>query len=471
MKCERSVLRSVLIMIFLFFASPYKLTASAEELTPAIAFNNDADTITITAKDGGEIKALYIKWDDPVMPYQLKTDQGIVECGTYGFLHEYIVLPQSSKTVTVLRSGQEMRLYKNEVRIFTDEKVPDDVQIWEPPHDRADILLIAAHSDDEILFMGGIAPTYGAELGARVQVAYMVEHSGKKEREHEKLNGMWTSGLRNYPVCGKFWDIYCENLDEAKRQYDYPAAIDFLTDTIRRFKPQIVVTHDLGGEYGHGFHMLTSNAAVEALERAADETYETESGSFSTYGAWDTPKAYLHLYEQNKLEMNLRVPLSSMGGRSALEVAKEAYKKHVTQQQYSFRVADDYDYSCARFGLYRTNVGYDTADNMLENIVLYDEQERLEKEEAERAAREEAERLEEEAEKEKEKRLAEEEAERLKKEETKRLAEQEAKRLEEEEAKLRMEKVMKCIAVCLLLFAAILAVRTKRRRGKKRNGR
>ena len=86
--------------------------------------------------------------------------------------------------------------------------------------------------------------------------------------------------------------------------------------------------------------------------------------------------------------MDLRTPLGSMGGQTALEVAKAAYKLHVSQQRYSFIVSDDYEHSCAEFGLYRTKVGYDTGNSMLEHIVLYSEQERLAKEEQERLARE-----------------------------------------------------------------------------------
>ena len=56
---------------------------------------------------------------------------------------------------------------------------------------------------------------------------------------------------------------------------------------------------------------------------------------------------------------------------------------------YSFHVSDDYEHRCAEFGLYRRNVGYDIGNSMLENIVLYSEQERLEREEQERLEREE----------------------------------------------------------------------------------
>lgn len=387
--------KSALQIFFVFFLLLFipGLRVSAEELSPEIVWGSDENTITITAKDGSTIGAVYIKWDEPVVPYQIRTDYETIECGKDGFLHEFILLPEKSKTVTVLQP--EMRLYKNEIRIFTDDSVPDDVQIWLPPCERADIMLIPAHSDDEILFMGGVAPTYGAELGASVQVVYMTEFRSTYQdvREHEKLDGLWRDGVRNYPVCGDFRDVYCNDLADAKNKYDYQAAVDYLTDTIRRFKPQVVVTHDFNGEYGHGFHMLTANATAQALENAADDTYRTDTEVFLTYGIWDTPKTYIHLYGENRISMDLRIPLASMGGQTALEVAKEAYKKHVSQQKYSFRVADDYEHSCAEFGLYRTNVGYDTGNSMLENIVLYGEQERLEREEQERIKREEQERL------------------------------------------------------------------------------
>jgi len=216
----------------------------------------------------------------------------VVECGTYGFLHEFILLPESSRTVTVLLPEQEMRLYKDEVRIFTDGAVPDDVQIWEPPCDRADIMLIPSHADDEILYMGGIAPTYGAELGARVQVVYMTEFRSTNQsmREHEKLDGLWTDGVRYYPVCGNFRDIYCRDLADAENKYDYQVAVDYLTDVIRQFRPQVVVAHDFNGEYGHGFHILTANATAQALENAADHTYRADSENFAAFDAGgDTP--------------------------------------------------------------------------------------------------------------------------------------------------------------------------------------
>jgi hypothetical protein len=89
------------------------------------------------------------------------------------------------------------------------------------------------------------------------------------------------------------------------------------------------------------------------------------------------PKTYLHLYGENKLRLDLRQKMDVLGGMTPLEVEKNAYLKHESQQWTWFYVDDEYEYSCAAFGLYRTTVGNDSGINdMMENIVSYAEQER-----------------------------------------------------------------------------------------------
>jgi hypothetical protein len=116
-----------------------------------------------------------------------------------------------------------------------------------------------------------------------------------------------------------------------------------------------------------------------------------------------------------------------LNGLTPLEVEKNAYLKHESQQWTWFYVDDEYQYSCADFGLYRTTVGNDSGKNdMMENIVSYEEQEELERqrlEEEERQRREEEER----------KRQEEEERKRLEEEERLRREEEERRKREEEE--------------------------------------
>ena len=110
------------------------------------------------------------------------------------------------------------------------------------------------------------------------------------------------------------------------------------------------------------------NAPVCCRFSAFSRTSLPESAE--KYGLWDTPKLYLHLYEENILVFDVNTVLTNdPEGRTPFEVAQDAYKCHVSQQQYYFAVTQD-PYSvlnCTHFGLYRTLVGYDSGSDMMEN--------------------------------------------------------------------------------------------------------
>ena len=399
---------------------------------------NVNDTITVTSADGSAIHGFYISWDTPAVPWTLTTDSGDIACGTQGFLHEYVALDTPSASLTVHIPQNSMSV--DGIRIFGEGELPHDVQVWNPPCERADIMVISSHADDEILFMGGALTLYAYEYDADIQVVYLCEFrsTGQKVREHEKLDGLWEAGIRFYPVCGNFYDKYCNDLAHAKTIYSYDAMTEYLVKQIRESEPQVIVTHDIFGEYGHGFHMLTTQALMAAVELAAEADKYPDSAN--TYGVWNTPKTYLHLLNVNPITLNLRVTIEEdYAQRTALDILKAAYKKHVSQQSYSFRVADDYEYSCAKYGLYRSLVGRDTTDDFLCNLKTYKVQEaeellRLEAEQlaAEEAARLEAERL----------RLEAAEAERLAAEEAARLEAEKSQKETEEAKRLENEKLI-----------------------------
>lgn len=458
-----------IFVLFLALLHAPALSCRAQEWTPVIS--SDGNTVTVTAQEGQAIGAIYIKWNTPVVPYEIVTDDGILNCGQNHFLHEFIALDRKSVSLTIKLPEQHMEIY--ELRLFEDENVPSDVQLWQPPCERADILLVSAHADDEILFMGGIIPTYAAECGARVQVVYMTEFwSTTPIREHEKLDGLWTDGLRTYPVCGDFPDLYAEDKKGALKVYDLQAMTDYLTDTIRLYQPQIVVTHDFNGEYGHGFHQLTAEAVALALDAAADEAVRNTTEIYASQGAWNVPKAYFHLYPERSIRMDLHVPLASMDGMTALEVAKDAYLQHVSQQWCWFYVSDTNKYSCADFGLYRTTVGNDTTGSMLDNIILYDEQERLAREEEERLEQErlEQERLEQERLEQERQEQARLEQERLEQERLEQQALEQARleqaRLDAADA-LRRRTVVVILATAAVILTILVPVRMRMARRRR----
>ena len=394
----------VLALVIIFNES----SVSAEQLDIMIDATGNASKLTdgsysttvdyslgdnIIISSDTPIDSLYIIWDSPVSQWTLDTGSQKLICGTNGFLHEYIKLPESTENLSI-NIHDTCRI--SDIYAFSEGDVPDYVQIWEKPCETADFLVFSTHADDEILFLGGVLATYGGEASLPVQVCYLTNYwNGLHIREHEKLDGLWECGIRNYPVNGDFDDLFSETLQQAESVYVYDDILDYVTSQIRRFKPNITVTQDLDGEYGHGGHMILAKAVTEAVENSMSATFFPDSAS--EYGVWDVKKTYLHLYPENEITLDLRHPLSKLNDRSALQTAKDAYLKHVSQQWCWFYVSDTNEYSCSRFGLYRSTVGADTGSDMTENITTYKETaELLEKEkalklEAEKKAKEEAE--------------------------------------------------------------------------------
>ena len=318
------------------------------------------------------VKALYIIWETVPDACSVSAGSYTLECGENGFLHEYVELPEE---VTDFKIDLPQGGLLCDIYAYTDGRLPEYVQIWEPSVDRADILLFPTHGDDELLFFGSILPYYAGELGLSVQVVYLIDHAPERPRQHEQLDGLWTVGVTAYPVFGKFADTYVRSINKALQFYNYYTVIEYQVEMIRRFRPQVIVDHDVRGEYGQGAHALNTACMKEAVELAADETYD-RGDSLEKYGVWDTPKFYIHLLQENNISLDYDQPLERFGGRTAYEMAVEGYDRHQSQQQWSFYVyTKDAAYDCSSFGLYRSTVGEDVAKNdLMENLTPYGEQ-------------------------------------------------------------------------------------------------
>jgi LmbE family N-acetylglucosaminyl deacetylase len=348
----------------------------------------------VTVSSETKMHGLYIIWDSMVPEWTLKIGDNSYTYGKYNFLHEYIELPEETNELTIvipnagdqtpIKGLNKMRI--SDIMAFDTADVPIWVQKWEPTCEEADILAFSTHSDDEQIFLGGITPIYQAEKNMRVQFAFFTTHWNGYEpiREHEKLNGLWLAGAKYYPIMGIFDDAYSKTYEGAAQTINEDEAALFETRIIRRVHPQVVVTQDyLNGEYGHGQHIFMATNTIKAVEFAADENYDPDS--VAQYGVWNVLKFYVHLNSDEPTVLDMRSPLESFGGKRAIDVARQAYLCHQTQQWCDFSVDDYGPYSAANWGLYKTNVGPDVAKNdLMENLTSYDEQERIRLEEEEK---------------------------------------------------------------------------------------
>ncbi len=318
---------------------------------------------------GKTARWLYICFGEEPLNWEIQVEQdGGWETKIVGemkYANTLLDLGSESHFRLIDTSGKKAKFKINEVFVFGDGDLPDWVQNWQPTQEKADILLLATHPDDELLFFGGTIPDYGVERGMSVVVAYM--SYSNTTRKSELLNGLWSMGVRNYPVIGNFHDLYRGTLEAGYQIWKKKDVDAFVSGLIRRFRPEVVLSHDVDGEYGHGAHKVCADAALRCSMNAGDPSFCPETAEL--YGTWQVKKVYLHLARENPIHMNWRVPLSTQEGRTGLEAATEAYKLHVTQATTNFVVSDEGKNSCADFGLVYTTVGPDVAGgDFLENV-------------------------------------------------------------------------------------------------------
>ncbi len=339
----------------------------------------EAGTV-LTLTSQSQIGYVYVKWDKPPGSWTLKAGDTDISCGQKGFIQEVVALDKPAAAVSIVIPAGGAKIV--DIYAYAPGELPAYVHVWKEPWEKADILLLSTHSDDDTLFFGGLIPNYTNCDDVAVQLVYCTEHwsTGEDLRMQELLDGLWTMGVDHYPQMGEFVDNP-DSIENAEAVFDYEEAKEYCVAALRKFKPQVVIGQDIvNGEYGHGAHIFFAKALADAALHAANDSTQYPD-SASKYGTWEVKKLYFHVYPEKQVELDARKPLSKFGGKTALEVAKEAYLCHDSQQWTWFYVDDGYDeagnpngceFACTVFGLYYSKVGDDAQMNdVLENITPY----------------------------------------------------------------------------------------------------
>ncbi len=218
------------------------------------------------------------------------------------------------------------RVGLGEVR-FAREALPDD-----PSPEKSWLMLVHTHPDDEGIFMGGALPYYAQTLRFPTILVDMTtgwlnddgsQTGDSQTREAELREAAFRYGLDNEPVFALFqqtnwnltidqsWDRWADyitdgdDVDEGKRK-----ASRYLAELIRLHRPEVIATHDFGGEYGHPDHKATAFAVAAAWDLAAGRdaviddgvTPPTAISSADLSGEiWEAKKVYIHGYGESQL--------------------------------------------------------------------------------------------------------------------------------------------------------------------------
>ncbi|MDP9397473.1 MAG: N-acetyl-1-D-myo-inositol-2-amino-2-deoxy-alpha-D-glucopyranoside deacetylase [Actinomycetota bacterium] len=183
------------------------------------------------------------------------------------------------------------------------------------------LLLVHAHPDDETIGNGATMAKYVAEgasvtlvtctLGeeGEVLVPGLAHLAADKEdalglhRLNELAAAMEALGVRDFRFLGgpgRYRDsgmmgTPTNDRPEAFCQADLDEAAGHLVAVIREVRPQVLVTYDDNGGYGHPDHIQAHRVAVRATELAADPAYGTGE-------PWDIAKIYYNTMPRSVIE-------------------------------------------------------------------------------------------------------------------------------------------------------------------------
>jgi N-acetyl-1-D-myo-inositol-2-amino-2-deoxy-alpha-D-glucopyranoside deacetylase len=208
------------------------------------------------------------------------------------------------------------------------------------------LLLVHAHPDDESINNGATMAHYVAE-GAHVTLVTCtlgdmgeilvpeLEHLAAdrddalgEHRAGELATAMAALGVADHRVlggAGRFRDsgmqwneqghaVAADEVDErAFWNADLTEAADLLVEVIREVRPQVLVTYDQFGGYGHPDHVQAHRVAHYAAVLAAAPSYRRELGE-----AWDVAKIYWTAMSASRLREGLRM-MREMGDESSFE--------------------------------------------------------------------------------------------------------------------------------------------------------
>ncbi|MBK6899364.1 MAG: PIG-L family deacetylase [bacterium] len=269
------------------------------------------------------------------------------------------------------------------------------------------LMVVHAHPDDEGIFFGGVLPYYARVLGLPTVLVNMTtgwlngdgtRTADSYTREAELREAAVRYGLGGRPLFALFqqtdWNLSIDNSWD--RWADYVTDGDDvaegqrkscrrLAELIRTYRPEVIATHDLRGEYGHPDHKALAYATAAAWDLAAGREAIIDDGVTppvtvtpdGVAGApWEAKKLYLHSYEQNRLfhdhweAVSIDADADGAADSTPRQVANGALDAHVSQGRP--HVATVYDplanggnswdaHPSEWWGLYASTVGPDSA--------------------------------------------------------------------------------------------------------------
>jgi N-acetyl-1-D-myo-inositol-2-amino-2-deoxy-alpha-D-glucopyranoside deacetylase len=194
------------------------------------------------------------------------------------------------------------------------------------------LLLVHAHPDDETTGTGVVMARYAAEgahvtlvtctLGEEGEVlvpalAHLAAAEGDQlggYRYHELSQAMRELGVTDYRILGGpgrwrdsgMMGLPTNDVPRAFWQADLKEAAQELVAVLREVRPQVVVTYDENGGYGHPDHIQSHRVAMAAVDAAADPAFAPETGD-----PWAVPKVYWNVIPRSAIQRGIDIMIEA----------------------------------------------------------------------------------------------------------------------------------------------------------------
>jgi N-acetyl-1-D-myo-inositol-2-amino-2-deoxy-alpha-D-glucopyranoside deacetylase len=201
------------------------------------------------------------------------------------------------------------------------------------------VLLVHAHPDDETINNGATMARYVAEGASVTLLTCTLGEEGEvlvpelaqlAADQADQLGGyrIWelraamaalgVTDIRFLGGAGRFRDsgmmgTPANDNPRAFWQADLDEAIAHAVAVVREVRPQVVVTYDENGGYGHPDHIQAHRVAMGAVAAAADAGYRPDLGE-----PWSVAKVYWNAFPRSVLQQGIDA-LKAMGEESFFE--------------------------------------------------------------------------------------------------------------------------------------------------------
>lgn len=243
------------------------------------------------------------------------------------------------------------------------------------------LLLVHAHPDDETINNGATMARYAAEGVGVTLVTCTLGEEGEvrvpelallRADEADQLGGYRIGelaracdilGVRDHRFlggAGKYRDsgmmgTPANDKPRAFWRVDLEQPVRELVEIVREIRPQVLVTYDENGGYGHPDHIQAHRVAMAAVDRAADPDYAPETGA-----AWQVSKVYWSAVPRSALRAGIEALRAS--GRTLFDVAEADDLPFGVPDELVTTAVDGSTHSDAKFAALRAHATQITVD-------------------------------------------------------------------------------------------------------------